>query len=217
MKRFILFDNYNTAYDWGLLLTAKAVSDPTPKTNYQTLDGVSGSLDLTEALTGDVAYNDRTLTASFSLSDGTVAEREEVLRQITATMHGKRVRIVEPDDEEHYLLGRVTITGKTNTLAYATLDIDVTCDPWRYAVNESERFVSVQGGRTDVVIHNAGVKPVTPVITVTGKVVITDNGASTELTDGVYKIADIRLKRGANVIGVSGAGTVTFTYREATL
>jgi hypothetical protein len=217
MKRFILFDNYNTAYDWGLLLTAKVVSDPTPKTNYQTLDGVSGSLDLTEALTGDVAYNDRTLTASFSLSDGTVAEREEVLRQITATLHGKRVRIVEPDDEEHYLLGRVTITGKTNTLAYATLDIDATCDPWRYAVNESERFVSVQGDRTDVVIHNAGVKPVTPVITVTGEVVITDNGASTELNAGVYKIADIRLKRGANVIGVSGAGTVTFTYREATL
>lgn len=217
MKRFILFDSFNTAYDWGLLLTAKVVSDPTPKTNYQTLDGVSGSLDLTEALTGDVAYNDRTLTASFSLSDGTVAEREEVLRQITATLHGKRVRIVEPDDEEHYLLGRVTITGKTNTLAYATLDIDVTCDPWRYAVNESERFVSVQGDRTDVVIHNAGVKPVTPVITVTGEVIITDNGASTELNAGVYKIADIRLKRGANVIGVSGAGTVTFTYREATI
>lgn len=217
MKRFILFDNYNTAYDWGLLLTAKAVSAPEPKTNYQELGGVSGSLDLTEALTGEVAYSDRALTASFSLSDGTVQEREVVLRRIAAALHGRRVRIVEPDDPEHYLVGRVHITGTTNTLAYATLDIEAPCEPWRYAVNESERRVVLKSTNTDVVISNAGTKTVCPIITVDGRVEITDNGVTTELYGGSYKITDIRLKPGANVIGVSGYGTVTFTYREARL
>ncbi len=217
MKRFILFDKYNTAYDWGLLLTAKVVSDPEPKTNYQDLGGVSGSLDLTEALTGEVAYSDRSLTASFSLSDGTVQEREVVLRQITAALHGRRVRIVEPDDPEHYLVGRVKIVGRSNTHAYATLDIEATCEPWRYAVNESERRVVVKNNSTDVVICNAGTQTVCPVITVTGTVSITDNGVTTELEAGSYKITDIRLKPGPNVIGVSGYGSATFTYREAVL
>lgn len=217
MKRFILFDKYNTAYDWGLLLTAKVVSDPAPKTNYQKLDGVSGSLDLSEALTGEVAYDDRALTASFSLSEGTKQEREAALRKIAAALHGRKVRIVEPDDPEHYLVGRVSIKGFMNSPSYSTLDIEATCEPWRYAVNESERSVQVKNSRADVVIHNDGVRTVCPVITVAGTVRITDNGVTTELTSGSYKITDIRLQPGANIITVSGSGTAVFTYREAVL
>jgi hypothetical protein len=77
--------------------------------------------------------------------------------------------------------------------------------------------VVVQNNSTDVVICNTGTKTVCPVIIVTGTVSITDNGVTTELPEGSYKITDIRLKTGANVISVAGTGTVTFTYREATL
>jgi hypothetical protein len=77
--------------------------------------------------------------------------------------------------------------------------------------------VTVRGEAIDVVIRNDGSQSVCPVITVTGTVSITDNGVTTELSDGSYKITDIRLKRGANVINVSGRGTVVFTYREAVL
>ena len=178
MKRFILFDKYNTAYDWGLLLTAKTVTDPAPKTNYQKLDGVSGSLDLSEALTGEVTYDDRTLTASFSLSDGTKQEREVILRKIVVALHGRKVNIIEPDDPEHYLVGRVSVTGFTNGMSYATFDVEAICEPWRYAVNESERRVTVKKNSTDVVICNTGAKTICPVITVTGTVRITDNGVT---------------------------------------
>lgn len=214
MKRFLIIDKYNTAYDWGLLLTAKTVGDPEVKTNYIELDGASGSIDLTEALTGDVPYTDRTLAASFSMSDGTVQERGAVLQDIRAALHGRKVRIVEPDDPEHFLLGRVLIRGSTNTHSLSTLDIEAVCDPWRYAVNESERRVEPKG-HTDVVICNAGTKTVTPVITVSGTVNVTFNGLTTTLTDGSYTVSDIRLKPGANVIGVAGTGVVVFKYREA--
>lgn len=217
MKRFILFDKYNTAHDWGLLLTAKAVTDPAPKTNYQKLDGASGSLDLSEALTGEVTYDDRTLTASFSLSEGTRQEREVMLRKIVTALHGRKVNIIEPDDPDHYLVGRVSIKGYTNSPAYATLDIVATCEPWRYAVNESERRVVARSNNTDVVICNTGTKTVCPIITVSGTASITDNGVTTKLSEGSYKITDIRLKAGTNVIGVAGNGIVTFKYREAML
>ena len=110
MKRAFLFDKYNTAYDWGLVLTGQSLTPPAPKTNYVQLDGRSGSLDLTEALTGEVTYSDRTLTASFALTEGAHDDQVALVRTITAALHGRKVRIVAPDDPEHYLLGRVTVT-----------------------------------------------------------------------------------------------------------
>lgn len=214
MKRAFLFDKYNTAYDWGLLLTAKDLTPPEPKTNYVQLDGVSGSLDLSEALTGGVVYNDRTLTASFVSTDGNFAERVALLRDITAALHGRKVAIVDPDDPDHYLLGRVKVKTPVQTQSYMELSIEATCDPWRYAINETERRVDAPG---DVVIRNDGSRTVCPVLTVTGSVYITDNGVTTKLDEGSYKITDLRLTPGVNVIGVAGTGSVTFTYREADL
>ena len=211
MKRYILFGKHNTAYDWGLLLTAKAVADAEPKTNYQELDGVSGTLDLTESLTGEVAYAARLLTASFSASDGTAQEREALFRKVVAAIHGRRFQIVEPDNPDFYLVGRVKVKNEWHSHAYSTFDVEADCEPWRYALNESERRVVVRGAAVDVVLNNTGVKPVCPVITVT------DNGVTTELTEGSYKITDIRLQPGANVIRMEGTGTVVFTYREAVL
>lgn len=216
MKRFFMLDKFNTWYDWRLILTAKSAPKPEPKTNYVKLDGVSGSLDFTEALTGEVAYDDRTVTASFSASEGDYVSREQLFRDITTALHGRKIQLIEPDDPEHYYLGRVRVLDWVNTPAYATFSIEATCEPWRYAVNESERRVDVSGGM-DLVIVNRGDKTVTPTITVSDAMEITFNGTATTLSAGSYKITDLRLVHGANVIGLSGYGTVTFTYREASL
>ena len=216
--RFFYFDKYHTLLDWGLVLTDKSIPDPEPKTNYIQLDGVSGSLDLTEVLTGEVAYNDRTVSATFSASCGNYQEREAVRRHIAAALHGRKVKIIEPDDPEHYFLGRVTIKDGTRHASYSTFTIEAICEPWRYAVEESVRQVEVAAGDPqDVVIENTGVKTVCPDIRVEGSVTLTYEGGTVDLTTGAYKVADIKLRYGENVVGVSGAGTVTFTYREATL
>lgn len=216
MRRFFTIDKYNTWYDWRLTLTGKEIELAAPKTNYVQLDGMSGSLDFTEALTGEVAYGDRTVLASFVTSEGTYAEREERLRAITTVLHGRKVKLIEPDDPDHYFLGRVKVTPGVKNLAYTKLELEAICDPWRYAVNETERLVLVDG-EVDAVIVNHGDKTVLPSITVTGTVELTFNGGVTELTAGSYRIADLKLVRGANVVGLTGNGTVTFTYREASL
>ena len=216
--RHFYFDKYHTFFDWGLVLTDKSIPDPEPKTNYIQLDGVSGSLDITEALTGEVAYGDRTITATFSASCGTYQEREAVRRTIAAALHGRKVKIIEPDDPEHYFLGRVTVKDGTRHAAYSTFDLEAVCDPWRYAMEESTRQVEVtEDAPVDVVIVNHGRKTLCPEIAVEGAVTLTFEGAAVDLETGAYKVADIKLRQGASVVGVSGAGTVTFTYREATL
>ena len=217
MRRFFLFDKFNTWHDWRLTLTAKDTSDPEPKTNYVTIEGMSGTLDLTEALTGGVAYNDRTVMASFWSSEGTYQEREAVVKQITASLHGKKVKIIEPDDPDHYFLGRCMVRNLGRSQVHVALDIEAICDPWRYAVNETNRSVTIKNGTTSVVIVNNGVKTLSPTITVVGDVTLTYEGSTVELAEGAYKVAGIKLRQGPNVIDVSGSGTVTFTYREAGL
>lgn len=218
MERYFILDKFNTWYDWRLVLTGKDVTPPKPKTNYVNIDGMSGSLDLSEALTGEVTYNDRTVSASFWTDEGTRKDRERLLREIRIALHGKKIKIIEPDDPDHYFYGRLNITSESNIVPYAEFKIEATCEPWRYALDDTVRTIEVNSQIvTNAVIHNNGVKTLSPIITVTGSVDITYNGVKTSLTAGSYKISDIKLHQGVNIIGVSGNGSATFTYKEADL
>lgn len=217
MERYFVLDKYNTWYDWRLILTAKDVTPPEPKTYYVELDGMDGTLDLSESLTGEISYKDRTVSAAFFTNNGTRTEREKLLRDIRAALHGRKIKIIEPDDPYHYFYGRVKIKSVKNNLAYAEFTIEAVCEPWRYANEESVRLVRVSNQTIGVAISNNGVKTLTPDITVTGSVTIDYNGMTAELTDGTYKITDIKLRQGVTLVTVSGDGSVVFTYREADL
>lgn len=218
MERFFVLDKINTWYNWSLVLTGKDVTPPEPKTNCVDIDGMSGTLDLSESLTGETTYSDRKLSATFWTNSGSREERVKLLREIITTLHGKKIKIIEPDDPNHYFFGRVRISALKNIIPYAEFSIEATCEPWRYAVNETVRRVDVNSQMvTDVVITNNGVKSLCPSVTVSGSIDITYNGVKTSLTTGSYKISDIRLTQGVNIIGVSGDGSVSFTYREADL
>lgn len=218
MERYFIIDKYNTWYDWSLILTSKDVTPPEPNTHYVTLDGMSGSLDLSEALTGEITYKDRHISATFWTDYGTRKDREKLLKDIRSTLHGRKVKIIEPDDMSHYFVGRITIKSVINNLAYATFTLEATCEPWRYDIEDSVRTIEVNSNTvSNVVLRLQGVKTVTPIITVTGTVNVVYNGVKTALIDGSYMISDIRLHQGVNVVGVSGNGSVTFTYREADL
>ena len=103
MERYFKFDKFNTFTDWDLILTAKDVTPPEPKIYKVDIDGMDGTLDLSEALSGQVVYKDRTVSAKFWTDHGTRADRNYLLRRIRQAIHGKKVRIVEPDDPDHYL------------------------------------------------------------------------------------------------------------------
>lgn len=217
MERFFILDKFNTWYDWRLILTAKDVTPPEPKTNYVDIDGMSGTLDLSEALTGEITYKDRTISASFWTNEGTFKERSDLLRKIVTALHGKKMKIIEPDDPDHYFYGRVKVKSLNNILPYATFTIECTCEPWRYSVVDTVRQIEVNGPVIEIVINNNGVKSLCPDITVTGEILIGYNDFTETLTDGTYKISDIKLRQGINTIRVFGKGSVTFKYKEADL
>ena len=215
--RYFILDKFNTWHDWRLTLTAKEVSPPNPKTNYITLDGRHGTLDLSEALTGEVVYEDRTVMAKFWTSEGTDTSRVQLMREIIAALHGRKVQIVEPDDPDHYFLGRVYIKPDAHDQVHDEFTLEAVCEPWRYDLFEMARRVEVDGNSLDIILRNNGVKTLCPTIEVEGSVTLTYDGATLGLTTGSYKVSDVKLRHGFNTVGVSGTGSVTFIYREATL
>lgn len=218
MERYFILDKFNTWYDWHLIITAKDIPDAEPKTNYINLDGMSGSLDLSEALTGEITYSDRTISATLWTDYGTRKDREALLQKIVSSLHGKKIKIIEPDDPDRYLYGRVIIKSKVNTLAYAELTFEAICDPWRYSLNEITRTITVNSSKlTNMVIRNNGVKTLNPVFTVTGSVNLDTPDIYAPLTEGTYKLSGVKLRQGVNIIGVSGNGSLTITYQEADL
>ena len=221
MERYFILGDYNTFYDWNLILTAKDITPPEVKTNYVELDGMSGTLDLTEALTGEPTYKDRVITASFWTDKGNRAERDKLLRDITIALHGRKIKVIEPDDPTHYFVGRVTIKSSNNILPYLEFSIEIVCEPWRYAIEETVRRINFLkdemrfGG--NFVFTNNGVKTVCPTIKAEGSFIITVNGEYVSVISGEYKYSIIKFRHGVNVIHILGAGTIQFTYREADL
>lgn len=219
MERCFLFGPYNTWTDWGLILTQKGDLDPPEvMTNYAEIEGMNGSLDLSEALSGEPTYKNRTITASFCAFEGSYEERRRLMQTILSRIHGRKLEIVEPDDPEHYFYGRVKVKNIRHTVPLTEFSVECICEPWRY-----ERLTTVQifpvSGETPVEIRisNDGRKTVCPEITVTGQVTFTCCGVTSSATDGTYRVSTFKLYQGENSIWISGSGTLQLTYRKADL
>lgn len=219
MERCFLFGSYDTWNDWGLLLTAKTdLEPPRVKTNYVDIEGMSGSVDLSEALSGEPTYEDRSFSASFCACDGSYEERHALLDAVISAIHGRKMKIIEPDDPSHYLYGRCSVKNVSHAVSHSTFAVDMRCDPWRYNHEETVQIIPVgSDSPADVRICNGGRKTVCPDITVSGQVTFTCGGFTSSATTGKYKVTTFKLYQGENVVQVKGSGTLTLTYREANL
>jgi hypothetical protein len=215
--RGIQFNNYHSADDWGLILTARNSIPPTPKYVRVSVDGRDGDLNLSRVLTGEIRFNNRVVYYSFIATEGSQEEREELISFITNELHGQEIKIIEPDDPTHYLIGDVEITNVVNNRAYSTFDVMATCEPYRYAINDVNRVINLTNTETNVVITNAGTKTLIPTVIVDGTVNLTIGSSSIALSSGTYKLTDLTLKKGATVITVKGEGTLNITYKEAVI
>lgn len=216
--RGIQFGNYHTAEDWGLIMHEKNVPPPVPKTNYVSVPGRDGDLDLTEALSDVVNYQDRRASYTFLLTDGTHEDRVELISQIIGVLHGQRLQIVDTDDyPDYYMIGRLSVTEVTNTAAYGILKIEAVCQPWRYAIGQKTKTVTVTAsdGTVSVSITNSGYKTLAPTLTVTGSVTLTYNATSAALSAGTYVLAGFLLAPGVTTVTVAGSGTISINYQEA--
>jgi phage-related protein len=217
--RGVQFGEYRTADDWNLTMNEKTIAPPTPKTNYVSVPGRDGDLDFTAALNGVVHYQSRAASFVFIATEGTHAERVELITKIIGALHGKQLKIIDLDDyPDHYMTGRLSVVDVESNNAYSVIKINAVCDPWRYANHDTVKKVTVSNSTRVVLLSNRGYKFINPTVTVEGSgssVTLTYGTTSKLLTAGSYKFPDFRFSPGVNSITVSGTGDVTISFREA--
>ena len=216
-KRKLILGEYNTA-EHGWTLTGWTFSAPVHKTQYVEKPAGDGTWDLSTTLSdGLPRYKDRSLQAALECSEGTRAEREATIRQMINQLDGMRVQIQTPDDETHYIVGRLSVARDYNDLAHARVTVSAVCEPWKYANSETILALDVTESKNAVILYNAGRRAVVPTLTVEGSVLIEYRSSSQSLSEGVYQWPLLLLTPGGHSLSYSGSGRLVIKYREAVL
>lgn len=217
-KRKILIGDYDTAVH-GWTLAGWTLSGAEQKTNYLEKPNGDGSWDLSTALTDGIPkYRDRSLTITLECSEGTRLDREAVIRNMINLLDGLRWEIRLPDDDFHFIVGRVHVIREYNDLAHASVTVTAVCDPWKYSNAETVVALVATATKQTAILQNNGRRAVVPTLKVEGSSVLLAFGtASKALATGSYQWPDILLTPGRHVLTYSGTGSVIITYREAVL
>lgn len=219
-KRTVKFNDYDTAAH-GWTLTRIQLEDPDPKLNYIEKTLGDGSWDMTAVMTGGlVRYRDRELTLTLECSEGTRADREELLNELVNQHDGLIRDIILPDRPDHFLRGRVRISVTQSGLAYAAVKITATCEPWLYAIRENITILDdLSATRRAVTLYNNGRRAVVPVLTTSedSTVALYYNGAHVTLPTGAYEWPTLVLTPGRHELEYAGIGALTISFREAVL
>lgn len=206
----------HTADDWDLVMRAKSIGTPALKTKYTNLNDRDGVLDHTDALTGVPAYETRELSFTFEYL-GDVHEWTNLFTEIRNFLHGRRLKIFEPDDPDYYYLGRASVGNPTGGVV-KTFEVNVKADTWKYrATGETTVTANVSAGESIILLNDW--RPVSPTITTTGAASFRFNDAVYSIAGaGVFRFPAMRLSYGQNIIEiVSGSGEITFAYQEGAL
>ncbi len=213
--------------DFGLILSRKEISPPSPQLNTVTVPLRDGSIDLTESLTDDVKYNDRTITMTFSVIDP-INTWSGKISAIENHMHGKRMEIIFDDDAACYYVGRVVVNRWTSQKNIGTLVIEATVEPFKYDILSSavnwewdifdfeEGIINEMGelivdGITEINLICKR-KRMFPIFKASAAMTVTYKGETYNLVAGNQKIYDIFLCEGENQLFFTGNGTITIDY-----
>lgn len=212
MRGIVINNSIHTGDDLGLVMTKKDLPPPTAQTYSVSVPGRNGDIDLSEFLTGEVAYNNRTLSFEF-FGNGS---RETVLELIDTMLgyHGQKVEIILDDYPDWYYTGRAKVEY-TDSGYYATFRLTVDAQPFSYAISPKTYNFRVNGSR-QVSLYNCGVT-VIPTITVDKDTTVINGKNTLRLSKGTYESSALKLSKGATVLIFEGDCNVSITYREAVI
>lgn len=239
----VTFGNKHSYRDWGLILKSRPViSPPSPKTIYIDIPASDGIIDLTESLTGDVKFENRTITLEFNVID-TRNRWSNIYSDILDFLHGQQMKVILDEDPNYYYIGRWKINEWKSSKRTSTITIEGTVEPYKL-----ELFSSLEDWEWDSFNFDTGVireykeipvdgtlnltvigtrKAVIPTFTVNS----TDGNGMTydhmgqhsprvlnlQLNDGTTRNPSVVYKEGQTWVAIKGTGTISIDYRGGRL
>lgn len=214
MLNDVIFDKKSAYDEWNIVLTKHDIPLPAPKISTVDIKGADGLLDLSEVLTGDILYNNRTLKLTFEMMDD--RDYFELITNISNFLHGRVVTVRLTKDSDFYYTGRASINQWECIKRKGVIVITVDCEPYKYALYETVRTITVNNQTKTISLPNSR-KRVSPIIDATGTVTLTFGGVEYDLAEGKQQLINFSLVEGDNVVKISGNGTVKITYRQGAL
>ena len=211
-----MFGNYHSWNDFQLVLAAKTIGTPSPKTETIDIPGGDGVLDLTDFF-GETKYGNRNLSFEFSTMV-TPSEFMPLFSEVQNALHGRKLRIILDEDPEWCYIGRISVSEWKADRNIGKLTIDCDCEPYKYQIGTTEIFRAISGTSSFTLPNSR--KRVVPEVKVTsssGLSVTYGSGNVWNLSSGSYLLPELELVEGDNPITVSGTGSITFTYTQAQL
>lgn len=223
----ITFGDCHSFKDLKMVLSSRTVGLPDINTETVTIPGRNGYLDLSETLTGRVIYGNRTLEFNFGVLGG-AKNWSGVMSSIAAEIHGKKLKIIQDDDPQYYMIGRCQINAFKTNMTLAEISITCDCEPFRYEVEgvgeewkwdpfsfsdgiirESNYSVNES---LDITLYNRSV-PVSPIFNTSADMSVMFAGVTYSLPKGATIVREIQLQAGYNLLKLIGNGTVNISYR----
>ncbi|MFQ6794667.1 MAG: hypothetical protein ACLRT4_18070 [Thomasclavelia sp.] len=132
----VSFDNYNSADDFGMILSDYEVSPAVKKTHFISVPGRNGDLDVSSYL-GE-SYENRTITITLNKRlniDNLPVFQSELENKI----NGKRMEIIFSNDSSYYWIGLVSLNSITKLAKYM-IEINISCnvDPFKISKTDGE-------------------------------------------------------------------------------
>lgn len=233
----VTFGDKHSYRDWGMILKSRPViSPPSPKTLYIDIPGSDGVLDLTESLTGDVKFENRTITCEFNVI-GSRKRWSNIYSEILDYLHGKRMKIILDEDPTYYYVGRLQVNEWKSDKVTSLITIEGNVEPYKLEVCgslddwewDSFNFetgiirqwkdLTVEGSLAITVVGTR--KTVVPSIIVQSNdesgMTVTFDGRTYNLSDGVNRVVNINIKQKTQTLVFTGNGTVSIDYRGGRL
>ena len=148
----VTFGSKHSYRDWGLILKSRPViSPPSPKTVYVDIPASNGIIDLTESLTGDVKFANRTITCEFNVID--VRKKwSNIYSDVLDFLHGQMTTIILDEDPDYIYKGRVQVNEWKSNKRTATIVIEGNVEPYKL-----EKFGSLENWEWDSFNFETGI------------------------------------------------------------
>jgi hypothetical protein len=215
--RGIQIGGIHTNADWGLVLTSQNIGMPKPKNMMIDIPGGNGSIDLTQALTGGVFYSNRAGQFEFDLLEHP-SKWPERLERITALIHGKKHRIILPDDPDWCYNSRLSVSSFKNKNNVGKLVIDADSEPYKLKVSKTIHKIKMENQPVTLSCENAR-KWVNPEFDVSKSVNVEFEGKSYLLPAGISSYSNIVFKEGENILRFTNApgAVISVSYQEGAI
>lgn len=186
-----------------ILLDGYTLSPPEPKTYTVDIPGGDGVIDLTQSLTGDVAYKNRQQQFTFMVVDPDSFER--VKTDVSNFLHGKAFDYQMTMDPGYTYHGRFTVTNYSQgKYAYpgvvGAFNISIDAEPYKLKKHMIYKLNALGGQLFHL---ESGRKPVHPVVECYQPCKVTWNNTVTQVPAGTYRLNDVLFTEGYNEIYVN--------------